>query len=110
MDKAFDYSRYENWIDPAEAIPYERNAKKHDERQIANIAASIKKIRMEARVGVELSRTREQVDFWLDKAKNPKGKLTVDQAHRALMDSGVLDTPHLRFDFKTGAIKEWDNQ
>lgn len=43
MEKAFDYSRYENWIDPAEAIPYERNAKKHDERQIANIAASIKK-------------------------------------------------------------------
>lgn len=62
------------------------------------------------RMGVELSRTREQVDFWLDKAKNPKGKMTVDQAHRALMDSGVLDTPHLRFDFKAGAIKEWGAQ
>lgn len=58
------------------------------------------------RMGVELSREREQVDWWLDKAKNPKKKLSVDEAYRALFDTGVLDTPAYRFDFKTGAIIE----
>lgn len=40
---AFDYSRYKDWIDPAEVTPYENNAKKHDDRQIRNIANSIKR-------------------------------------------------------------------
>lgn len=39
--KAFDHSKYENWIDPAQTVPYERNAKKHDDRQIKNIVNSI---------------------------------------------------------------------
>lgn len=39
--KAFDYSKYEHWIDPNEVVPYERNAKKHDEKQIKNIVNSI---------------------------------------------------------------------
>lgn len=41
--KAFDYDlqRYPNWIDPADVVPYERNSKKHDERQIKNIVNSI---------------------------------------------------------------------
>lgn len=59
------------------------------------------------RMGVELSRNKETLDWWLDKAKNPKGKLTTDGAERALHDSGVLDTPHVRFDFATGQIREW---
>ena len=41
--KAFDQSKYENWIDPHEVIPYERNAKKHDDKQIKNIANSIER-------------------------------------------------------------------
>lgn len=39
--KEFDHSKYQNWIDPNEVIPYERNAKIHDEKQVANIANSI---------------------------------------------------------------------
>ena len=38
-----DHSKYRDWIDPNEVIPYERNAKKHDEKQIRNIANSIKR-------------------------------------------------------------------
>ena len=41
--KANDHSKYQNWIDPNEVMPYERNAKKHDEKQIRNIANSIKR-------------------------------------------------------------------
>ena len=39
--KEFDHSKYQNWIDPNEVIPYERNAKIHDDKQVANIANSI---------------------------------------------------------------------
>jgi hypothetical protein len=39
--KEFDHSKYQNWIDPNEVKPYERNAKIHDEQQVANIANSI---------------------------------------------------------------------
>lgn len=42
-NKAFDHSKYQYWIDPNEVIPYERNAKRHDEKQIKNIANSIKR-------------------------------------------------------------------
>lgn len=41
MNRANDHSKYQNWIDPKEVTPYERNAKKHDEKQIENIANSI---------------------------------------------------------------------
>lgn len=39
--RAFDHSNYENWIDPNETIPYERNVKKHDEKQLKAIVKSI---------------------------------------------------------------------
>lgn len=39
--KAFDHSKYPNWIDPNEVKPYERNAKIHTGKQIKNIANSI---------------------------------------------------------------------
>ena len=42
-NRAFDYSKYQNWIDPAECTPYERNAKIHDEKQIKNIVNSIRR-------------------------------------------------------------------
>ena len=41
--KANDHSKYQNWIDPNEVTPYERNAKKHDDKQIRNIVNSIKR-------------------------------------------------------------------
>lgn len=41
--KEFDHSKYQLWIDPATVEPYERNAKIHTEKQIANIANSIKR-------------------------------------------------------------------
>ncbi len=42
-NRAFDKSKYERWIDPAEVIPYERNAKVHTAKQVRDIATSIKK-------------------------------------------------------------------
>lgn len=42
-NKAFDHSKYSEWIDPNKVKPYERNAKKHDEKQINNIATSIRR-------------------------------------------------------------------
>lgn len=39
--KAFDHSKYANWIDPAKVVPYERNAKQHTEKQIKNLVNSI---------------------------------------------------------------------
>ena len=39
--KAFDHSKYPNWIDPETVLPYERNAKQHTEKQIKNLINSI---------------------------------------------------------------------
>jgi hypothetical protein len=41
--KAFDHSKYANWIDPATAQPYERNAKIHTDKQVQNIVNSIQR-------------------------------------------------------------------
>ena len=41
--KENDHSKYPNWIDPADVRPYERNAKEHTDKQIANIANSIRR-------------------------------------------------------------------
>lgn len=40
-NKAFDHSKYPNWIDPHEVTEYARNAKLHTEKQIKNICNSI---------------------------------------------------------------------
>lgn len=61
------------------------------------------------RMGVELSTERAQVDYWLSKLKNAKGKLTVDEAYRALFSTGVLDTPMLRLNMRTGEITEGEH-
>jgi len=42
-NRAFDHSKYQNWIDPNEVIPYEKNAKIHDEKNVKNIATSIRR-------------------------------------------------------------------
>lgn len=42
-NRAFDHSKYQNWIDPNETKPYERNAKEHTEKQIRNICTSIRR-------------------------------------------------------------------
>ena len=41
--REFDKSKYQHWIDPAEVKPYERNAKIHTDKQIENIANSIRR-------------------------------------------------------------------
>lgn len=43
MGKENDHSKYQNWIDPNEIEPYERNAKIHTDKQVANIAKSIER-------------------------------------------------------------------
>ena len=42
-NRAFDKSKYPNWIAPDSVKPYERNAKIHTEKQIENIANSIRR-------------------------------------------------------------------
>lgn len=56
------------------------------------------------RMGIELSRERAQVDFWLSRLNNARHKMTAEQAHEHLLASGVFDTPMLRMDQKSGAI------
>ena len=41
--KAFDHSKYTNWIDPNAVKPYSRNSKIHTDKQIKNIVNSIKR-------------------------------------------------------------------
>lgn len=41
--RALDHSKYQNWIDPNEVTPYANNAKQHSEKQVRNIANSIKR-------------------------------------------------------------------
>lgn len=43
VNKAFDYHHYTDWRDPDDLIPYQLNAKQHDEKQVHNIANSIKR-------------------------------------------------------------------
>lgn len=44
-NRAFDYdtARFALWCDPEDVTPYERNAKKHDDKQVENIANSIRR-------------------------------------------------------------------
>ena len=42
-DKANDHSKYNDWIDPEEVQPYPLNSKLHTEKQIRNIANSIRR-------------------------------------------------------------------
>ena len=42
-NRAFDESHYPEWRDPNELIPYGKNAKVHDAKQVKNIANSIKR-------------------------------------------------------------------
>ena len=42
-NRAFDHSHYETWVNPHDLIPYKLNAKQHDEKQVRNIANSIRK-------------------------------------------------------------------
>lgn len=42
-NRAFDKRHYNEWRDPHDLIPYEKNAKQHDEKQVQNIANSIRR-------------------------------------------------------------------
>ena len=42
-NRAFDQSHYPTWRDPHDLIPYGLNAKQHDEKQVKNIANSIRR-------------------------------------------------------------------
>ena len=42
-NRAFDHSKYKDWINPEKVIPYQMNAKQHTEKQIKNIANSIRR-------------------------------------------------------------------
>lgn len=42
-NKAFDHSKYKDWIDPNIVVPYEKNAKIHTDKQIKNICTSIRR-------------------------------------------------------------------
>ena len=42
-NRAFDHRHYTDWRRPEELIPYEKNAKIHDEHQIRNLVTSLKR-------------------------------------------------------------------
>ena len=42
-NRAFDHKHYPDWRDPKTLIPYEKNAKIHDEKQIKNLVTSLKR-------------------------------------------------------------------
>ena len=42
-NRAFDHRHYTDWRRPEELIPYEKNAKIHDEKQIRNLVTSLKR-------------------------------------------------------------------
>jgi len=42
-NRAFDHRHYTDWRKPEELIPYEKNAKIHDEKQIKNLVTSLKR-------------------------------------------------------------------
>ena len=42
-NRAFDHRHYTDWRKPEELIPYEKNAKIHDEHQIRNLVTSLKR-------------------------------------------------------------------
>lgn len=60
------------------------------------------------RMGLELSTHREQAEFWAKMLVNPVKKMTVDQAYKALFETGVLDTPALKMNLNTGEIAVHD--
>lgn len=57
------------------------------------------------RMGLELSTNKDQSEFWASMLVNPTKKMTVNSAYKALFDSGVLDTPALKFNPNNGEIK-----
>ena len=42
-NRAFDHKHYTEWRKPEDLIPYEKNAKIHDEKQIKNLVTSLKR-------------------------------------------------------------------
>ena len=42
-NRAFDHRHYTDWRKPEELIPYEKNAKIHDEKQIRNLVTSLRR-------------------------------------------------------------------
>ena len=42
-NRAFDHRHYTDWRKPEELVPYEKNAKEHTEKQIRNLANSLKR-------------------------------------------------------------------
>lgn len=43
VNKAFDHSKYKDWIDPNTVVPYEKNAKIHTDKQVKDICTSIRR-------------------------------------------------------------------
>ena len=56
------------------------------------------------RMGLELSTNKDQADFWASMLVNPAKKMTVDSAYKALFDTGIMDTPALKFNPNTEEI------
>ena len=117
LNLGFNNLQYQNYtplyrerrgIDPARYITHRDTRRWYDElRQHAKsvlIGAPSTFQHVCCRMGVELSRTREQSEFWQSMMVDPNKKLTVDASYAALMDTGVLDTPMLKVNHRTGQI------
>lgn len=56
------------------------------------------------RMGIELAKNKDQVDYWASMIVNPTKKLTVEQAYKRLFTTGVLNTERLKMNTNTGEI------
>ena len=59
-----------------------------------------------ARMGTELATEKAQVDYWRKLLRTPAAKMNPEKIYRDLFHTGVMDTPALRMDFRTGQIME----
>lgn len=113
----FNNMQYQNYtplyaerrsIDPSKYIDHHKTREWYDQlrqhlRSVLVMAPS-PFVHVACRMGIELSRDKEQVDWWTDKMIDPKRKLTDQSAYDALFSTGIMDTPALVMNHKTGVI------
>ena len=116
---AFNNLQYQNYtplyrerrrMDPDRYLTYQDTKRFYDILRSASphvlVSAPSPFAHVAARMGTELSTTRDQVDYWRRLLRAAPAKLDRNTIYEALFSTGVMDTSELRMDFKTGQIME----
>lgn len=109
------YQNYTPLYDERKSIDYTKYLTRNDTKRWYDILRSVTKSVLVGppspfghvawRMGVELSRTKQQIDFWMSKY-GKRNKYNPADMQNALFDSGVIDTHRYVFKRKTGTINE----